>query len=668
MWYFAHPAFLANNRMDNSKFITHHFQYNNLLKRVCIILLCLFCFNKITTAQCPPNIDFEKGTFEGWTCYIGTTEEDQGQNFIYLAPVAGPVVGRHEILSASPGDGVDEYGGFPKNCPNGSGHSIKLGNNIGSAQAEGLSYDFTIPATSNKYRLTYNYAVVIQDPGHQVVEQPRMEIEIFNLTDNVVIDCSSFSFVANNTLPGFQVSSNPQGLCPVIYKDWSANTINLDGFEGKSIRFFVKTADCTFSAHFGYAYIDIVAECGSTLEGAIFCKDDSAINVVGPYGYMNYNWLSNDLSHIIGTGQVLHLQPAPAPGTIVAVELTPYPGYGCIDTITQVLDTIHSSANAGGDKTPCNLAPVQLGTESTFGLLYNWSPSYGLNDINSPNPFATPDHPIEYHLTVSSAEGGCISKDSVLVSPQIINDSLGIIGNKVFCLGNADAAILFVIPSDSIIWIKNGSHLNNGNTFQYSVTGTGEYQAILYNNLCTDPVLTNKINIIVDTARQGIRYADVDVPINFPQRILARTFGNQVMWNPIQNLSNPAIYNPFFKGQYANLYTVQIKTQTGCITVDTQYIRTYKKIDIYVPTVFTPNGDGLNDYLRPLLLGFNKINYFKIYNRWGKLLYSTTNDIPGWDGRVNNIPQEPQTIVWIIEAIDIDGGLHKQSGTTIILP
>ena len=122
------------------------------------------------------------------------------------------------------------------------------------------------------------------------------------------------------------------------------------------------------------------------------------------------------------------------------------------------------------------------------------------------------------------------------------------------------------------------------------------------------------------------------------------------------------------KNGTSGAYTVQIKTQTGCITVDTQYIRTYKKIDIYVPTVFTPNGDGLNDYLRPLLLGFNKINYFKIYNRWGKLLYSTTNDIPGWDGRVNNIPQEPQTIVWIIEAIDIDGGLHKQSGTTIILP
>ena len=97
-------------------------------------------------------------------------------------------------MFSSPGAGLDPYGGFPINCPNGSGRSIKLGNDAGGGLAEGISYEFTIPAGQNEYSLIYHYAVVFQDPNHQQFEQPRMEIEITNVTDNRIIDCSSFTF------------------------------------------------------------------------------------------------------------------------------------------------------------------------------------------------------------------------------------------------------------------------------------------------------------------------------------------------------------------------------------------------------------------------------------------------------------------------------------------
>jgi len=70
------------------------------------------------------------------------------------------------MYSAIGGGGIDPYGGFPVNCPNGSGHSIRLGNNSAGREAEGVSYDFTIPAGANTYNLIYNYAVVFPDPGH----------------------------------------------------------------------------------------------------------------------------------------------------------------------------------------------------------------------------------------------------------------------------------------------------------------------------------------------------------------------------------------------------------------------------------------------------------------------------------------------------------------------
>src|SRR5437868_6553868 len=111
-------------------------------------LICALNFSA-NAQDCPPNIDFETGTFAGWTCYIGSVASVGGVNVITLNPTSGPVDNRQTMYSSNPGDGVDPYGGFPMNCPNGSGHSIRLGNDEAGTQAEGVSYDFTIPATSN---------------------------------------------------------------------------------------------------------------------------------------------------------------------------------------------------------------------------------------------------------------------------------------------------------------------------------------------------------------------------------------------------------------------------------------------------------------------------------------------------------------------------------------
>src|SRR5690606_20332062 len=55
---------------------------------------------------------------------------------------------------------------------------------------------------------------------------------------------------------------------------------------------------------------------------------------------------------------------------------------------------------------------------------------------------------------------------------------------------------------------------------------------------------------------------------------------------------------------------------------------------VWVPSVFTPNGDGVNDYIRPIINGNFKLQYFTIYNRWGNLVYTTNDANQGWDGRL----------------------------------
>ena len=350
--------------------------FYTLFQLFSVTFLC-FTTSPATAQNCPANIDFENGSFAGWTCYTGSVASVDNVNVITFNYAGGPVYNRHTLYSSNPGAGLDEYGGFAKNCPNGSGYSIKLGNNSAGRESEGVSYDFTIPANANTYNLIYNYAVVFQDPGHLESEQPRLELQVRNMSDGYIIGCSSFTFFANGTpLPGFERSANPGGTTPVWFKRWTAVSINLDNLAGKSIRLFFKTADCTFRIHFGYAYIDVNTECSDKFEGASFCPDDNAVSVNAPYGYQTYTWYNSTFTQVLGNQQTLTLTPPPTSGTTVAVIVVPYSGYGCLDTLyADLTDDLTYLANAGPDKISCNNSIVQLGVPPKPGWFYLWSPS-----------------------------------------------------------------------------------------------------------------------------------------------------------------------------------------------------------------------------------------------------------------------------------------------------
>ena len=88
---------------------------------------------------------------------------------------------------------------------------------------------------------------------------------------------------------------------------------------------------------------------------------------------------------------------------------------------------------------------------------------------------------------------------------------------------------------------------------------------------------------------------------------------------------------------------------------------------MYVPTAFTPNKDGKNDFLHPILRGIKEIHYFKIFNRWGQLLFERNIGQPGWDGSFKGMPQQTQVVVWILECVGVDGVVYVQKGTSALL-
>jgi gliding motility-associated-like protein len=150
--------------------------------------------------------------------------------------------------------------------------------------------------------------------------------------------------------------------------------------------------------------------------------------------------------------------------------------------------------------------------------------------------------------------------------------------------------------------------------------------------------------------------------------LLNATGGTNYLWTPAQWLNNPYIPNPVALPQDNINYVVQVSSPAGCLATDTISVRLYKVTeDIYVPTAFTPNGDGLNDVLRPILLGMKSLTYFRVYNRFGQMVFATDEIGKGWDGKFLGKPQDPATFVWMAEGVTYKGQVKKKKGYAVLI-
>lgn len=105
----------------------------------------------------------------------------------------------------------------------------------------------------------------------------------------------------------------------------------------------------------------------------------------------------------------------------------------------------------------------------------------------------------------------------------------------------------------------------------------------------------------------------------------------------------------------------------GCKSTAAKQAVIYPNCYLAVPTAFTPNNDGLNDFLAPLSAVKTTNLEFRIYNRWGQLLYTTSNWKRGWDGTFKGQPQPTATYVWLLQYTDRDTGKTQQRKGTAVL-
>lgn len=207
----------------------------------------------------------------------------------------------------------------------------------------------------------------------------------------------------------------------------------------------------------------------------------------------------------------------------------------------------------------------------------------------------------------------------------------------------------------------------------YSTFGLKKTQLIVSNGVCTDT--SAWVNILLDNYfKAGFE----TVPFVCPgdqARFRDTSVGNIVSWNWSFGNGNtfigqappPQTYSPPFSTTTVTARLI-VQDNFGCKDTATTKIILPNNCYIAVPNAFTPNNDGLNDYLYPLNAYKARDLQFSVYNRFGQLLYNTTDWTQKWDGRFKGQEADSGTYVWILRYIHQDTDKRvEQKGTTILL-
>ena len=293
---------------------------------------------------------------------------------------------------------------------------------------------------------------------------------------------------------------------------------------------------------------------------------------------------------------------------------------------------------------------------------YNWSPTTGLSSTTIANPVASPTTTTTY--IVNAVLGPCAGKDTVMITvlPAPVADA----GNDGrICFG--DSIQLNGSGGVNYQWSPSSSLSNSATANPFAKPK----QTISYNlavtdvNGCTSLAPDAVTVTVIQPVRVNITPDTYVSPGNTVQ--LHSEGGISYNWTPTTGLNNPSIPDPLATITQDITYKVIVTTADGCKTEDSVTIKAYKGPDIYVPTAFTPNHDGKNDRFIPIPVGIKELNYFKVYNRWGQLLYSTSQLREGWDGRFSGIEQDSGVYIWIVRGITNDNKIIFKKGTVVLI-
>jgi gliding motility-associated-like protein len=335
---------------------------------------------------------------------------------------------------------------------------------------------------------------------------------------------------------------------------------------------------------------------------------------------------------------------------------------GCIsDDLVRVRVVDFVTLNAGPDSTICLSDTVML-RPSSDGLQFSWTPSTTLNDPDIKNPMATPTGTTTY--LVRASIGKCSVTDDITL--RAIPYPWADAGSDTVICFQDTAQLNATIAASGFAWSPPATLSNTQvlNPIAYP-NRTTTYTLTAYDTLgCPKPGIDQ---VLVTVRPQIVASAGNDTAIVINQPLKLNGSGAEFFkWGPAFGLSSTTTSSPVAMLNDHMTYVMHTSTLEGCFAVDTIHIKVFKtQPDIFVPNAFAPN--GRNRFLRPVPVGISKLEYFRVYNRWGQMVFQTTESGKGWDGTINGKLQDGGTFVWMVQGKDYTGKTVAKKGTAVLI-
>ncbi len=302
--------------------------------------------------------------------------------------------------------------------------------------------------------------------------------------------------------------------------------------------------------------------------------------------------------------------------------------------------------------------------------IFKWTPAAGLDNDAIKNPTASPLNTTKYYLTAKW--GQCQRIDSITIN--VLRKPVVFAGNDTTICYKTNAILNGVVtnlsgsvnyswtPPDSLDTPNAPvSFVRMDTTRQFTLTVTDNYG-------CNFSV-SDSVWIYMEPLVSAFAGNDTNAMANKPHQLYATGGGpgGSYTWSPAGPLDDPFIQNPKAILSNDTYFTVYITDAAGCTGEDGLFIKVYDGPEYYIPNVFTPNGDGLNDIFRPIPAGMTTPEYFRVFNRNGQLVFQTNKWMEGWDGKYKGKDATQGTYVWMIRGKDVNGRVVELQGTVILL-
>ncbi|HMG15937.1 MAG TPA: gliding motility-associated C-terminal domain-containing protein, partial [Saprospiraceae bacterium] len=348
------------------------------------------------------------------------------------------------------------------------------------------------------------------------------------------------------------------------------------------------------------------------------------------------------------------------------------------DTAQQVITILNTPiADAGKDQQlGCQLLEASLGglnNPNIANVDFSWTGGI-LSDITAANPVTSDTS--TFYLKLTDLTSGCSSSDSVVVSGLSVNElKVDFITKNPDC--NKINGKISVIANGGLapyLYSINGKPFQPLNEFDglgegiYKVQVQDVYGCELESNVSISGQSQYSVSLGQDTT---IYFGD---SLNLiPILTISPNEIDSIIWSSLGYLSCTDCLDIVIKPYVATLYAIKIFTKDGCILKANKIVRVKKLINIFVPNVFSPNADGINDHLEVFAdPNIVIINQFLVFDRWGEKLFEANNINPAttnilWDGKFNGSTLNPGVYVYYLSARLIDGSEYIVKGDFTLL-